>query len=271
MGWSSLNPFSDDRDDDAANKALGINTTQNTQAYDGYNVANQANLAQNSTIAGTDYYGNAAQVYGQQQTAAGMLQQQANGTAPSAAQIQMGLGLSQANQQAQSAALSQQGGVLSGNTQRNMLNAQAGNSQNVLGQTAQLRAQEQLSGQQQYASTLNAMQGQQQQQGSLKYGQAETGLQNSMTLNQQNLGNAQNTAQLLYGNTTGNINQQQQATQAGMKNGFGTVAALGSAVATGGASLGVQAAGSAASNMLGSNGSSRTWGTDPNTGYLKGY
>lgn len=263
MGWGNLNPFSDDRDDDAANKALGINTTQNTQAYDNYNTANQANMAQNNALAGQNYYGNAAQVYGQQQTAAGMLQQQANGTAPSAAQIQMGLGLSNANQQAQSAALSQQGGVLSGNTQRNMLNAQAGNSQNVLGQTAALRAQEQLSGQQQYASALNSMQTQQQNQGLLNYTQGQNALAYNTAQNQQNMLNAQQTAATIYGNKTGNINAQQQATQAGMKNGFGTVAALGSAVATGGASAG-------ASSLLGGGGSSRTWGMDPTTGYLKG-
>lgn len=231
MGWENLFPGSDNRDDDAAKGAVAdANTTwANSAAQYGANNSNLGGLA--AQDAATNFYGNAQTVYGQQQQAAGMLQNQANGTAPSAAEIQMGLGLGQANQQAQSAALSQQGGVLSGNTQRNMLSAQAANSQNVLGQTGALRAQEQVSGQQAYAQLLSQMQGQQQQQGNLQYQQGQNYLQTQQGLNQATYNANTQAGQTRASNILGNVQQMQQAQSAGATRGFNTAAQIGAAVA----------------------------------------
>lgn len=244
MGWGSLNPFSDNRDDDAAKKAtLDANSDwKNSTADFGAQSANLGGLA--AQYAGSDYYGNARDVYGQQQGAAQMLQNQANGTAPSAAEIQMGLGLGQANQQAQAAALSQQGGVLSGNTQRNMLNAQAANSQSVIGQAASMRAQEQAAGQTAYSQLLSNMQQQQQQQGNLQYQQGQDYLKTQAGLNQGVLDANTQSATARLGNTMTNVNQQQAATAAGMKAGFNTVGQIGAAVASSGASSMLNGSGS---------------------------
>lgn len=221
----------DGRDDDQAAHSVYQANLANSNALNSYynNAGNNLTLA--NSLAGRNYYGNAAQVYGQQQNAASMLQAQANGTAPSAAQIQMGLGLGQANQQAQSAALSQQGGVLSGNTQRNMLNAEAMNSQNVLGQTAALRAQEQVSGQQQYANLLGQMQNQQQQQGQLQYNQGQNLLNYNTDVSNQQFANQLGVAQNQYNNTMGNIDHQTAAAQVAGQTAGKVISGLGQAAA----------------------------------------
>lgn len=202
------------RDNDLATAQTNTAANQLGMAYGNYDTQNQGDLTQNATIGATNYYGNAQQVYGQQQQAANSLQAYANGTAPSAAQGQMLLGLGAANQQAQSAALSQQGGVMPGLTQRNMLMAQAQNSQNVLGQSAILRAQEQQQGTAAYNQVLGTMQNQQQQQGTLQLQQQQQALAAQAGLHAANLQAAQGTTQLRYGDQMGNINGQAAAAQA---------------------------------------------------------
>jgi hypothetical protein len=265
FSWSDLNPGSDHRDDDAAKKALSDTNTNWRNSAAQYQAGSSNIMGQAATDAATNYYGNAASVYGQQQQAAQMLQNQANGTAPSAAQIQMGLGLGQANQQAQAAALSQQGGVLSGNTQRNMLNAQSMNSQNVLGQTGALRAQEQVSGQQAYAQLLSNMQNQQLQQGQLQYRQGQDFLDRATATNQSNYDVNTQAKQQQYGNSIGEINGDAARRTAATNQAFNTAAQVGAAVATGGAST----AASGAAGMLGGGSSGSSVShiiKDPDTG-----
>ena len=225
-------PGSDNRNDSEGWASTNRANHWDQNAFEQNQATNQGLGVLSSQLGGMNYYGNASQVYGQQQQAAQMLQNQANGTAPSAAQIQMGLGLGQANQQAQSAALSQQGGVLSGNTQRNMLNAQAMNSQNVLGQSSALRAQEQMSGQQAYAALLSQMQQQQQQQGQYQYQQGQNNLNYQSGLAQNMFGNALTNSNQQYQNTQGNIAAQTGASQAGAGQLAGILAAGGQAAAT---------------------------------------
>lgn len=197
MSWYDFFTPGGNSYDEQAGKTNWNNTvTGNTQDAANYAVQNDHIAGQAATDAATNYYGTANQVYGQQQQAAQMLQNQANGTAPSAANIQMQQGLGQANQQAQSAALSQQGGVLSGNTQRNMLNAQAANSQGIIGQTASQRATDQLNAQNAYSNLLGGMQTQQQALGTAQYHQGQDYLTTQQNLAKSTLdanNNARNT------------------------------------------------------------------------------
>lgn len=217
-------------DGGGANRATASVNEQYGDALGTYTAGNNANQVLNTQLGNTNYYGTAQQVYGQQQGAANSLLQAANGNVASAAQLQMQQGLGQANQQAQSAALSQQGGVLSGNTQRNMLNAQAANSQNVLGQSAILRAQEQATARDQYASLLNSMQTQQQAQGQAQYNQGQNMLNTGIGLQGQQYQNDINNYQQVYNNRMGNYSAQAAANVAGMNAGANLLKSGASAV-----------------------------------------
>lgn len=189
------------------------------------NVSNNIN-ATNYQGGAQDAYGNQVDAlntakanYGQQQTAAGMLYNQATGQAASAADIQMQQGLGTANNQAQSAAYSQQGGVSPGLTQRNMLGAQAAQNASIVGQGSAMRAQEQQAAQAQYANQLQGMGNQanamgqtaagmtsmQNQLGQEQYNQAQTNLGYLTQSGNQANQNAQSTAQNIHNSTMQNL------------------------------------------------------------------
>lgn len=179
-------------------------------------------------IAGHNYYNGAQQAlerqnenYQQQNNAASMLYNQATGTAPSAADMQMQQGLANANNQAQSAMLSQQGGISPGLSQRNMLNAQAMQNAQIVGQGAAMRAQETAAGQQAYsgalgnmANTANAMYGNQFGLGQAQYGQDVNNLGYLTNTAQNQQAVRSGAAQNIFNGAQGNLNAQYQSQQA---------------------------------------------------------
>lgn len=97
---------------------------------------------------------------GQQYGALGMLQAQAMGLAPSAAQIQLQQGMQSGLAQQLALAASQRGATNASLAQRGVMNNAAGLGQQVNSQTALLRAQEQAQAQQTYANALAGYRGQ---------------------------------------------------------------------------------------------------------------
>jgi len=209
----------------------------------GANNTYQANLAQ---LPQYDYMGQANNALGNEQTAfkqgqdlqhsqmnfEDVLRQQALGQAgPSVAQLQMQQGLGQTNQ-ALAAALASGKGINPALAARMATQQQGINSQNVLGQTAQLRAQEQLANQSNYANYLSGLRGQNlaaaQQQAQLATGLG--GLSNQQ--NQLNLSNVQGVNQLNAG-----VAGQNAQMNAGLLGGLvGAAGSIGSMAALGGGS-----------------------------------
>jgi len=186
---------------DAANQAAAAQAANNQAALQNWQ-SNQQNLQNYSgNIANTNYMQGAQNQfqyqqanYNDQQTAAGMLYNQATGNAPSMADLQMQAGLGQANNSVQSAMLSQQGGVSPGLSQRNMLNAQALQNAGIVSTGQANRAQELSTAQNNYSTLLGNM------------GQTAAG----MTQTQQNLGLQdynQHVANLGYQTTANNTTQ----------------------------------------------------------------
>lgn len=188
MSAGSFLGFSSSRDNGRGHAITNTYGDQSS-AYQGtWDLANDANIAQNNQLAGTNYqagaqgaYQNQVSNYAQQQQAAGMLYNQATGAAPSQADLQMQAGLGQANNSIQSAALSQQGGVASGLSQRNMLNAQAAQNASIVSAGQSNRAAELNQAQNNYSSMLGQM------------GQTAAGMTSMQnTMGQQNYQQAQN-------------------------------------------------------------------------------
>lgn len=101
------------------------------------------------------------QVAGQQQALINQLQARAAGQAPSAAELQMQRGGDLARQALASQAASQRG-ASAGLSQRNLARTQAGLSQDLIGQTGMLRAQEQQAAEQSLAGALQGVRSQDQ-------------------------------------------------------------------------------------------------------------
>jgi len=161
MSWAGLGSSRDNGRGHAITDTYGDQTSANLGNWQ--NAQNSLN-AQNQQIGATDWWGNTQNAYqnqvanyNQQQTAAGMLYNQATGAAPSAADLQMQAGLGNANNQVQSAALSQQGGVAPGLSQRNMLNAQAAQNAAIVSSGQANRATELNNAQNNYTTALGNM------------------------------------------------------------------------------------------------------------------
>lgn len=220
------------RDNNAGNAQVGALTSGlNNASGDFVNQTNGLN-SQSQALAGQNYYGGAQNAYQQQQqnyqqqnNAAAMLYNQATGTAPSAADMQMQQGIANANNAVQSSMLSQQGGISPGLSQRNMLNAQAMQNAGIVGQGAAMRAQETAAAQQAYsgalgqmASTANAMYGNQMALGQANYQQGQNNLgyltQTANNQNQVRTGAVQNIFNGAQGNLAGETASKQQAVAA---------------------------------------------------------
>lgn len=212
--FATLTGIGSSRDNGSAQRATDATNQQDRDTLYTANQGNSADQTLNSQLGNTNYYGTAQQVYGQQQNAAASLQAAANGTVPSAAAIQQGVGQQAANAGLQSAALSQQGAMNPALAARNMLNAQASAQQGIVASGTAQRATEQATARQQYASLLDTMQQQQQAQGQLQYTQGQNMLGNQNLLHQQayttNMGNAQQ----IYANQMSNIDKNTAANQA---------------------------------------------------------
>lgn len=182
MGWLGIDPS---RDNGQADKAVEQYYDSMNGIQQNYTGATEHLNNQSDAIAKQNYLLGAQQNYQQQGQAAQMLYNQATGRMPSVADIQMQQGLANANNQIQSSALSQQGGVAPGLTQRNMLNAQAAQDAQIVGQGQANRAQEINLAQQNYANQLSGMTNQQMQMGQMQYGQA----QNNLNYHTQNANN----------------------------------------------------------------------------------
>ena len=194
------------RDNKAGQQAVNTFTNDARQASGVYTNQGHALNGLSQQLSNQNYYDTAQQAYGlqqnnyqQQQNAAGMLYNQASGAMPSAADMQMQQGLAYANNQAQSAMLSQQGGISPGLSQRNMLNAQAAQNSNIVGQGLISRIEEQNAARKQYAGLLGQM-GQTaayMQQGQMALGGAQ------YQQGQNNLGFMQQTANNQYAAQSG--------------------------------------------------------------------
>jgi Chaperone of endosialidase len=142
----------------------------------------------------------------QQQGLAQLLQAQANGTAPSAAEMQMQQGMQQQVQAQRAQAASARGGnaTLAGRTAANNI---AMGQQNTNANAAQMRAQEQASGQQALGGVLSGMAG---QDVGLATSQAQLGQQANLA-NQQSYYQGLQAQQGLIGQGMTFAQQQQQA------------------------------------------------------------
>lgn len=197
-----------------------------------------------------------------QQSALGSITNMANGNGPSLAGANMQAGLNSTFQNLSNQAMSAQGNVGAGNSQRNLLNAQANAANNVSQQAGQASVAEQMGALQQETGAAQGLtQGQLAQgnfqQGNLagqgnalagqqsatqaSFGDAQQNTQNQMQLSQDQM--AQQNARAGYKNQAVNANSSMFKNVLGAA---GQVANIAGAVMTGGAS---SAAGSALSGI----------------------
>lgn len=146
-----------------------------------------------------------SQGQGQQLDAYNSLANMAAGNGPSLARANMQAGLNQTNSALQSQAMSSAGGAGAGNSQRNLLNAQAAASGNALNQANQASVAEQMGALQQQGGAANALR-------SAAQGQQQINLGNQQALmgNQQNAYNSMLNANAMQAQNNMNYDQNLQ-------------------------------------------------------------